>query len=121
MHDYYLNAPAWGDDGFRPPQEDADAKVIKTAAVRNARVIHVKDGGAKYRGAVVSGTFALADYQSDNLEKKLWKFVHAQVLWHGQKLKKQCPELHIDLSKATVEIGYTGRVVSNIGSRKRKT
>ena len=88
--------------------------------MRNARVIHSGEGGAKYREAVVSGTFALADYQSDNLDKKLWKFVHVQALWYGQKLKKFCPEFHVDLSKVTVEIGYTGRVVSNIGSRKRK-
>ena len=121
MHDFYTNSPAWGDDGFEPPHNDSTAKTVKTEPVRNARVIHIVEGGAKYRDAVVSGTFALADYQSDNLDKKMWKFVHVQVLWYGQKLKKQCPALHVDMSKTTVEIGYNGRVVSNIGKRKKKS
>ena len=120
MHAFYLNAPLWGMDDFEPPRTGPFAKALKTELVRNARVIHVKDGGAKYRGTVISGTFALADYQSDNLKKKLWKFVNVQVLWYGQKLKKQCPDFHVDLSKTTVEIGYTGRVVSNVGERKKK-
>ncbi len=120
MHAFYLNAPSWGMDNFEPPRRGPLAIQLKTEPVRNARVIHVKDGGAKYREAVISGTFALADYQSDNLDRKLWKFVHVQVLWYGQKLKKQCPDLHVDLSKTTVEIGYTGRVVSNVGERKKK-
>lgn len=121
MFDFYLNASAWGENGFSPPDTDAQARVLKTGLVRNARVIHVKEGGAKYRGAEVGGTFALADYQSDNLDKNPWNFAHVQVLWFGQKLKKHCPEFHIDMSKTTVEIGYKGRVVSNIGSRKRKS
>lgn len=120
MHDFYLLAPAWGEDGFAPPHENANAKPLKTALVKNARVIHVKEGAASYRGAVFGGTFALADYQSDNLGTRLGKFVHLQVLWYGQRLKRQCPEVLIDLSKTTVEIGYNGRVVSNLGTRQRK-
>ena len=120
MHNFYSNAPTWGVEGVEPLHNDSAAKPLKTEPVRNARVIHVAEGGAKYRDAVVSGTFALADYQSDNLDKKMWRFIHVQVLWYGQKLKKQCPELHVDLSKTTVEIGYTGRVVSNIGNRRNK-
>jgi hypothetical protein len=119
MHNFYANAPSWGNDGFEPPHENASAKPLKTERVSNARVVHVIDNGAKYRGAIFSGTFALADYQKDSLGKKLWDFVHVQVLWHGQRLKKQCPEFHIDLSRCTVETGYTGRVTSNIGSRNK--
>lgn len=121
MFDFYLNAPKWGDDGFEPPHSDSNAKVLKTQPVRHARVIHVEEGGAKYRDAVFGGTFALADYQSDNLDNSLWEFTHVQVLWFGQRLKRQCPALLIDLSKTTIEIDYTGRVVSNIGTRRKKS
>ena len=120
MFDFYLNAPAWGSNEEKLPHSDLKAVVLKTEPVRHARVIHVEEGGAKYRGATISGTFALADYQSDNLGKKMWDFVHVQALWYGHKLKKQCPDFHIDLSKTKVEIDYSGRVVSNIGTRKRK-
>jgi len=62
----------------------------------------------------------LADYQSNNLDDKVWKFIHVQVLWFGQRLKKQCPDVLIDLSRARVEIRYTGRLVSNIGRGELK-
>jgi hypothetical protein len=120
MYDFYLNAPPWGSDSFMPPKEAHNATVLKTVVVRNARVIHIEEGCAKYRDAEFGGTFALADYQSDNLDDKLWKFIHVQVLWFGQRLKKQCPDVLVDLSRARVQIGYTGRVVSNIGRRKSK-
>jgi hypothetical protein len=120
MHSYYLNAPLWGDSGIKPPHTDANARVLKTEPVRNARVIHVKEGGVSYRDAVFGGTFALADYQSDNLDKLLGKFVYVQMLWYGQRLKTGCPEVLIDLTKAVVQIGYHGRVVSNVGQRKKK-
>ena len=120
MFDFYRNAPAWGDEGFTPPNKDIKATVLKTSFVRNARVIHVEEGCAKYRDAEFGGTFALADYQSDNVDRKLWKFIHIQVLWFGQRLKKQCPDVLIDLSRARIEIGFTGRVVSSIGRRIKK-
>lgn len=120
MFDFYQNAPPWGDENFKPPNKDDKATVLKTSFVRNARVIHVEEGCAKYRDAEFGGTFALADYQSDNLDGKLWKFVHVQVLWFGRRLKKQCPDVLINLSRARVEIGYTGRVVSNVGRKAVK-
>ena len=43
MHDFYSDAPAWGDDGVKPPSKDSKATVLKTIHVRNARVIHVNE------------------------------------------------------------------------------
>lgn len=109
--DWYLEKPVWMNEDDCP-HTCVTAKPVSYESVRNKTVIKVE--GARYRRATFSGLFVLAEPETIKLVKSGKERVEVFVRWFGHRLKTRGPKILVDLSKAEVIKGYSGKVVSNI-------
>ena len=109
--DWYLAKPIW-ENKDDCPNTCISAKPVAHESVRNKTVIKVE--GARYRRATFSGVFVLAEPETIKLAKSGKERVEVFVRWFGHRLKTRGPKILVDLSKAEVINGYSGKVVSNL-------
>lgn len=108
---FYMSAKVWSEHGDAP-NISKHAKPSASQAVRNARVIVVKD--AMYRGATISGTFLLGDKNDLPLPRKGRHIVEVYCCWFGFRLKTRGLHFKVNMSNAEVIEGYQGQVGSSI-------
>jgi hypothetical protein len=107
---HYFAANYWDKRFCKSTCKNAAPK--ETKDVVNARVIDAKF--VNYRDSVFSGKFLLADKVSKELPNNGWHKVEVYCLWFGHRLKTRGIKLTIDMSNATVDNKFTGKVVANI-------
>jgi hypothetical protein len=108
---FYMSAKVWNEQGDAPNTSN-HAKPAASQAVRNARVIVVKD--AMYRGATISGTFLLGDKNDLPLPRKGRHIVEVYCCWFGFRLKTRGLHFKVNMSNSEVLDDYSGIVIGNI-------
>ena len=109
--DFYFSSKVWNEQQ-EVPNTSTRAQPSSPLAVRNARVIIVKE--ARYRGAIISGTFVLGNQNDMSLPRNGWQIIEVYCCWFGLRLKTRGLHFKVNMSNAEVVNGYSGLVVSNL-------
>ena len=90
------------------PDTDEQAGIVSSLPVSNCVVIHATH--ATYRRAHFGGTFVVAKPDALPTTTEGWHAVEVYCLWYKRRLKTRGPRFMIDMSQATVERSFTGKV-----------
>jgi hypothetical protein len=108
---FYWEAEEWDKDDKSIPHTDANATVTRHRSVQNVRVIHTT--GARYRNAVLEGTFVLTDAEYKP-PKSGWYKVNVYCCWFSKRLKTRPIRILVQPALTRLDDDYSGEVASNI-------
>jgi hypothetical protein len=107
----YFSAPLWNEQ-HQAPHTVKRAKACEPEKVSKAKVIFIKE--AKYRGALLSGTFVLGEKNGLSFPSNGWQVVEIYCRWFGVRLKTRGLNFKVNMDSAEVNPSYSGVVSSNI-------
>jgi hypothetical protein len=108
---FYTSADVWLNKNDAP-NTSKGAKPSSLTAVKNARVIVVKE--AQFRRATIGGTFLLGDKNKTPLARKGKILVEVYCCWFGLRLKTRGLHFKVNMSTAEIIENYSGNVVSDL-------
>lgn len=108
---FYWDEKEWDKDDRSIPHTDPEATVTRYRSVQGARVIHTK--GARYRNAVLDGTFALTDAEYKPTTSG-WYKVKVYCCWFNRRLKTRPIQILVQPALTELDESFTGKVAANI-------
>ena len=108
---FYWEAEEWDKDDRSIPHTCPEAAVTDKRSAQNVRVIHTT--GARYRNAVLEGTFVLTDAEYKP-PKSGWYKVNVYCCWFSKRLKTRAIRILVQPALTRLDDDYSGEVASNI-------